>query len=60
MSDAVTIPTPTTPTTPTLDKDGAKNEVEQAFSTKTSNIDKDNSLTNEKNRSERISENSKR
>lgn len=57
MSDAVTIPTPTTPT---LDKDGAKNEVEQAFSTKTSNIDKDNSLTNEKNRSERISENSKR
>ncbi|HET5228666.1 TPA: hypothetical protein VUQ51_001603 [Streptococcus pneumoniae] len=54
MSDAVTIPTPT------LDKDGAKNEVEQAFSTKTSNIDKDNSLTNEKNRSERISENSKR
>ena len=57
MSDAVTIPTPTTPT---LDKDGAKNEVEQAFATKTSNIDKDNSLTNENNRSERISENSKR
>ncbi len=44
LSDAVTIPTPPTPV---LDKDGAKNEVEQAFSMKTSNIDKDNSLTNE-------------
>ena len=44
FSNPVTIPKAPTPV---LDKDGAKNEVEQAFSTKTSNIDKDNSLTNE-------------
>lgn len=44
MSDAVTIPKAPTPT---LNKDGAKNEVEQAFSMKSANIDKDNSLTNE-------------
>ena len=33
--------------TPTLNKDGAKNEVNTAFTNKTNQIDQDNSLTNE-------------
>ena len=44
MSDAVTIPKAPTPT---LNKDGAKNEVETAFSTKSTQIDNDNGLTTE-------------
>ena len=44
MSDAVTIPKAPTPI---LNKDGAKNEVNMAFTDKTNQIDQDNSLTNE-------------
>ena len=44
MSNAVTIPKSPTPT---LNKDGAKNEVETAFSTKSTQIDNDNGLTTE-------------
>ena len=44
MSDAVTIPKAPTPV---LNKDGAKNEVDRAFTNKTNQIDQDNSLTNE-------------
>ena len=44
MSDAVTIPKAPTPV---LNKDGAKNEVNTAFTNKTNQIDQDNSLTNE-------------